>query len=496
MKRPNILLVLVDQMRYHAMGPAGNKQIHTPNLDRLADEGALFTQAVSNSPVCTPARACLLTGLYPLSNSVMTNNSMLPTDIPSMGTMLKAEGYETAYIGKWHLAGEAFFSPSPWVGEEQNGYIPPGNMRHGFDFWAVHHCEHNYWNASYYRDTPERIPIEGWEPDEQANIAIDYLRAHANRPTDQTNPFAMVVSWGTPHTPYIAPDEYRALYDPDLLTFRPNVEFDAETAAKCEHKVPELTPEELVRQHTHNYYAAISNIDHNLGRLLNELIRLEMDRDTIVVFTSDHGEMLGSHGEWSKTQPRDESVCIPMLLRYPDIIPAGQRLDMPFSLTDVLPSLLGLAKIEPPVEFEGLDYSPALRGEPMQAPTSSFLLWPCSATSWNKRWTYCTEEKRGYAKGFMTSYRGIRTATHTYARRNDGPWMLYDNIADPYQMKNLVETEGPEAIPPELDRELKAWMERTGDAFGTTDDYMQLIELETGLVHDRTALHRAGRTEK
>ena len=476
-------------MRYHAMEPAGNRQIHTPNLSRLADTGALFTNAVSNSPVCTPARACLLTGLYPLSHTVLTNNSMLPTDMPSMGTMLKAEGYATAHIGKWHLAGEAFIGATESnLGKE--GYIPPGPMRHGFDFWAVHHCSHKYWNGFYYRDDPEPIPIEGWEPDTQTNIAIDFMRTHAGQSEDNDKPFAMVVSWGTPHTPYIAPDEYLALYDPDTLTFRPNVQTTQETAACVEHRVPELTPEELVRRHTHNYYAAVSNIDHNLGRLLDELKRLEIDRDTIVVFTSDHGEMLGSHGQWSKTQPRDESVCIPMLVRYPGVVAPGLRLEIPFSLTDVLPSLLGLAGLDAPVDFEGTDVSPALRGEPMEAPASSFLLWPCSATTWGKKWSYCVDDVRGYERGFMTCYRGIRTATHTYARRHDAPWMLYDNATDPYQLNNLVETAGPSAVPPELDRELDGWLERTGDAFGTTDDYMRLIDLETGLVRDRAALKR------
>lgn len=490
-RRPNILIVLVDQMRHHAMEPAGNTQIHTPNLRRLANEGTLFTNAVSNSPVCTPARACLLTGLYPLSHTVLTNNSMLPVDIPSMGTLLKDDGYDTAYIGKWHLAGEAFFGVEPFGATEQNGYIPPGAMRHGFDFWAVHHCSHKYWDGVYYRDTPEPIAIEGWKPDGETDIAIDYLRDHARQPGTDRKPFAMVVSWGTPHTPFIAPDEYRALYDPAQLRFRPNVRITEEMAANVEHRLDATaTPEELLRTHTHNYYAAVSNIDANLGRLLDELKRLDMEDGTIVVFTSDHGEMLGSHGHWSKAQPWDESVLIPMLIRYPGVVRRGQVLETPFSLTDVLPTLLGLARTPRPVPFEGLDFSPVLRGEAMTAPASSFLLWPCSATTWGRKWTKCIDQVRGFPKGFMECYRGIRTATHTYARRHDAPWMLYDNAADPYQMNNLIETEGPNAIPPELDHELAGWLQRTGDAFGTTDDYINLIDLQTGLVSERPALKR------
>lgn len=489
--RPNILVVLVDQMRYHAMEPAGNSQIHTPNLNRLSREGIQFTNAVSNIPVCTPARACLLTGLYPLSHSVLTNNSLLPHDIPSMGTLLKKQGYDTAYIGKWHLAGEAFIGATE-SNCKQNGYIPPGPYRHGFDFWAVHHCSHNYWNATYYRDTPEPIQIEGWETDGQTDIAIDFLRQKVHR----KSPFAMVVSWGTPHTPFIAPEEYKTLYSSEKLTFRPNVPVTQEVVDNVEyHLEKEISPEKLLREHTLNYYAAISNIDYNLGRLLDEIKRLEIEKNTIVVFTSDHGEMLGSHGQWSKLQPWDESVCIPMLIRYPEAIKSGQNITTPFSLTDVLPTVLGLAGIKNVAKFEGTDFSPLLRNENLNAPKSAFLIWPCSAVSWGKKWTYCTDMGgsapcRGFPEGFLECYRGIRSDNYTYVRRHNKPWMLYDNASDPYQLRNLVEIEGPDAVPADLEQELNSWLELTGDEFQSTDYYKDLIELETGLIRNREALKK------
>ncbi len=132
--KPNLLIVFADQMRATDMGCAGNEQIRTPNLDKLAGDGARFTTAVSTCAVCGPHRAMMLTGLYPLSNTVFTNNIRLPDDIPSLGDMLKAQGYDTAYIGKWHLAGEP----------ASQGYVPPGPMRHGFNYWAAHNCTHKY----------------------------------------------------------------------------------------------------------------------------------------------------------------------------------------------------------------------------------------------------------------------------------------------------------------------------------------------------------------
>lgn len=489
---PNILLVLVDQMRHHAMEPAGTPQIHTPNLAAMAAQGVMFSQAVSNIPVCTPARACLLTGLYPLSHSVLTNNSKLPHDVPSMGTILRQQGYDTAYIGKWHLAGEAFIGQTE-QNQGQNGFIPPGPDRHGFDFWAVHHCSHSYWNAYYFRDTPNPIAIQGWEPDTQTDIALDYLRQHAASNTSK--PFAMVVAWGTPHTPFTAPEAYKALYDPAKLILRPNVRLAPETVNNVEHRLePDISPEKLLRTHTLNYYAAISNIDHNLGRLLDELKRLDLDRDTLVVFTSDHGEMLGSHGQWSKLQPWDESIRIPMLLRWPGRIDAEQKIDVPFSLTDILPTIIGLTGLQADTRFDGTDFSPLLRGESMaDLPTASFLLWPCSAVTWGKKWTYCTDMGRstpcrGFPADFLECYRGIRTPRHTYVCRHDAPWMLYDNVADPYQTTNLLETEGAQAIPRHLELELHNWLKKTNDQFHATDYYKDLIELNTGVVHQRPAL--------
>lgn len=478
-KTPNLLFVLVDQMRYSAMGCAGMEQVLTPNLDRLAANGALFSNAVSNIPVCTPARACMLTGRYPLSNTVLVNNSLLPNDMPSMGKILKNEGYSTGYIGKWHLAGEAFIGATKY-NHGQNGYIPPGEMRHGFDYWAVHHCSHNYWNACYYLDEPEPIPISGWEPDTQTDLAIDFLRKQAN----QENPFAMVVSWGTPHTPFIAPDEYKTLYAPEKLTFRPNVPVSQEVIDNVEYKLDKkVAPSELLRAHTHNYYAAISNIDYNLGRLMDELEQLKMDEDTIVVFTSDHGEMLGSHGQWSKLQPWDESVRIPFIMRYPGKIRKNSNIDFSLNLPDILPTLLGLMDIQSPSGIEGKDCSGFITGEKKgKEPESSFLIWPCNACTWGKKWTNLESGGRGIPKGFIRSYRGVRTQEFTYVKDKEGDWMFYDNQKDPWQMNNLAEKNN--SLPTKAKELLDEWLEKTGDLFEDTDYYVDLIDLETGLIKD------------
>ncbi len=486
---PNLLFVLVDQMRHMAMGCAGNGQVKTPNLDRLAAEGALFNHAVSNIPVCTPARACIFTGRYPLGNTVLTNNSMLPNEMPSMGKTLKEAGYSTGYIGKWHLSGEAYIGETQF-NEFENGYIPPGELRHGFDYWAVHHCSHAYWKARYYRDTPEPVEIDGWEPDEQTRLAIDFIHSHAVKDQEQRQPFAIVLSWGPPHTPFVAPPEFRELYDPDSLELRKNI-LCPPPGVPVTGELSEADAEETLREWTASYYGAITNLDHNLGRLMGALDEQGIADETIVVFTSDHGEMLGSHGQLYKVQPWDESIRIPFIVRHPNSIPNGMQVDTLFSLPDILPTLLGLMDLPIPEDIEGDDLSSILMGEAAPTDRSALLLWVCSALTWGKKWTYVDDYRGlGAPKGFIRPYRGIRTRTHTYVRDRTGPWLLYDNERDPWQLENLIDSQGSKSIPPELEHELERWLETTDDRFEDTDYYIDLIDLETGLCTDPEGLKR------
>lgn len=484
-KRPNLLIVLVDQMRTMAMGCAGNEQVKTPCLDAFAAQGASMDHAVSAIPVCTPARACLLTGRYPLSHTTLTNNSMLPPDMPSMGKMLKDAGYATGYIGKWHLAGEGYIGETSYNGGHV-GYIPPGEMRHGFDYWAVHHCSHKYDRAFYYRDEPEPITIDGWEPDGQTDLAIEFMRRRAT--ADTRTPFSLVLSWGPPHTPFGAPPEFSALYDPAQIRFRGNVEF-SERFLRCDNRLPYRDmkePEAILRHFTAGYWAAISNLDWNFGRILDALDEMGLRDDTVVVFTSDHGEMLGSHGHMHKLQPWDESVRIPFLVRYPGLIPAGLRSNAPFGLPDVLPSLFSLMGIQIPAGVEGCDLSELLLGRDDTGPESAFLVWPCNAVSWGKKWTDLSEGRSALPVGFMRPYRGVRTRTHTYVRDRAGPWLLYDNEHDPLQQNNLVAGGSTHAVPQELETMLQDWLDRTGDTFEDTAFYRDKIDLETGVLHTGT----------
>lgn len=499
-KKPNLIIVFADQMRYMDMGCAGNEQIKTPNLDKLAEQGAFFTNAVSTCAVCGPHRAMMFTGMYPLSNTVFTNNIRLPDDIPSMGKILKEQGWRTAYIGKWHLAGEP----------AEQGYVPPGAGRHGFDYWAVHNCSHQYYDSIYYRDSPDPIVMKGWQPDEQTGLALEYIKKHAEQSDNNDEPFAMVMSLGTPHTPFIAPPEYKALYPPENIRLRENV--PENNLYNCLHvsdsPIPPMfkewwnknknqpgnprfrEPELILREFISNYYGAITNIDYNMGRIMAGLKKHGIDNETIVVFTSDHGEMLGSHGHLHKWQPWEESIKVPFIVRYPGKVPEKTRIAAPFGSPDILPTLLSLMGINTPNSVEGDDFSALLQtrdNTKLKERASALILCVCAATTWGRKWTW---SGRGMPGDFFRPYRGVRTQRHTYVRDHNGPWFLYDNEQDPFQLNNLVETAGKSAIPSELDKEIEYWLERTNDFFGHNEDYQKLVDLNTGTVLDRDGLTR------
>jgi arylsulfatase A-like enzyme len=477
-RRPNLLFVFADQMRAMSLGCAGVEQVRTPHLDQFAGEGLRLTNAISNCAVCAPYRGSMLTGRFPLSSTVFTNNIQLPVDMPSLGSILSGAGYRTGYIGKWHLAGEP----------ATNGFVPPGPMRHGFQYWAVHNDAHVYWHGVYYRDTSKPLIFPAWEPDGQTDLALDFLKSQTG---DQ--PFALVISWGPPHTPFLAPPETEALYAARELALRPNVHVMSDSLRwldDYQYQRPNADPDLVMRQMTLAYYAAISNLDQNFGRLMRCLEETGNARDTIVVFTSDHGEMLGSHGQFHKLQPWDESVRVPFLLRYPGEIKAGSRSDVLLSTPDILPSLLGLMEVKAPSGIEGTDFSRLLSGDASSQPSSALLLCPCAATTWGGHWGSLALGGRGFPPGFMRPYRGVRTATHTFVRDRSGPWMLYDNEKDPYQQNELLSTRGKGAIPSECERELSQWLERTGDFFGDGKEYSKHVDLTTGIVVTPEALRR------
>ena len=312
-KKPNIMLVFGDQWRGQAFGYAADPNVQTPHIDRFAEQSLNFENAVSGCPVCCPARASLLTGQSPLTHGVIVNDVSLSQSSPFMGKLFADQGYETAYIGKWHVDGHG-----------RSNYIPR-ERRGGFDYWKVLECTHDYNSSHYYSgDNQEKLKWDGYDAISQTQDAIEYIRDRG----PQDDPFLMILSWGPPHDPYeTAPAEYRELYSPDTLELRSNV------------------PEEFVdwtRKSLTGYYAHCTALDDCMGSLLQEIDRCGLTDDTIVLFFSDHGDMVGSHAMNNKQKPWEESVSVPFLLRYPDKFGyKGKTLKAPIDIPDILPTLLG-----------------------------------------------------------------------------------------------------------------------------------------------------------
>jgi len=401
--RPNILYVFADQMRFSAMGCMGNTCVRTPHLDRLARQGLPFENAFSCAPICTPYRAQLMTGRYAQTTGIWRNDLKLPREEVSLADVLKAQGYATGYIGKWHLNGGRKRPPGT---PEKAGFVPPED-RQGWDYWAGLECSHNYFTTKYYGDTVDPIPVRGYEPDVQTDLAIEFIRQNKRRP------FCLMLSFGPPHNPYKPPGKHDT-YRPADVPLRANVPREMEVVAR-----------ETIAQ----YYGLVTSLDENVGRLMKSLDDLQIGERTVVCFTSDHGDMLYSHGQRLKQKPWEESIHVPFIMRYPERVRPGRKSDVLLASVDIMPTLLGLARAPIPANVDGVDLSPFLLGESNEEPEAVFL--SNDPLGRNSPWT---------------QWRGLRTKEWKYVLGAEGDWLLYNLRQDPYEMNNLVSDPGAKAI--------------------------------------------------
>jgi arylsulfatase A-like enzyme len=455
------------------MGILGEEPVLTPNLDRFAVEGITLNHAAVNYPVCSPYRAMMLTGMYPHTNGVLGNcNSAsapyryeLRESARCWSDILKGRGYCLGYIGKWHLD-----SPHrPYVGtynntEEMawNEWTPPGR-RHGFDFWYAYgtydnHNKPEYWTTSSPRS--ERVVVDMWSPEHEADTAIKYIRNDGGAYRDPNKPFALVVSMNPPHMPYqMVPDEYLDIYGDataDDLIVRDNILRNAPFESNLPNRHGDVgglltDGADLARRHIKNYFAQITGVDDQFGRIVASLREEGLEENTIVVFTSDHGNCLGCHNQVSKNVHYEESMRVPFLIRWSGAL-SPRTDDLLISTPDILPTIMGLMGLESEIttDVEGENYAPLLLSGKGLRPTSQLYMW-----------TPLGEPALGR--------RGVRTHTHTLAiSKMDGGglhYVLHDNVDDPFQLENiaagnldivreLVETE----LNPRLERNRDPWL--------------------------------------
>lgn len=431
-QKPNVLLVFSDQHRADAMHYEGDPYVQTPNFDKMAQEGVVLSNMISPSPVCSPARASLLTGIYPHDSTVFTNEMALDPDSESIGKVFKRDGYETAYVGKWHIDG---------YGRET---AIPAPRRQGFDYWKVHNCEHNYLNGTYYDENNQK---QSWgsgvyEPIAQTDSFFNFLD---NR--DKSRPFFGVLAWGVPHDPYDrVPQKYLDIYKDMDITLPPNV--------------PAVN-QAISLQYTRGYYSNITALDEQMGRVDAYLKANGLEDNTIVIYTSDHGDLLYSHGygwpQMTKLEIYDEAARVPFIIKYPNSY-AGKKIANPYNLTDIMPTLLEMAGLQIPQAVEGVSFKGVMDGTKTPAFDGTLYQWSLPARE-------SGELDRGYI-----------TERYTYRIGKTGKQpRLFDNSVDPYQMNNLAGNPAYAQLQQDMDAKMRQIMARVNDNFETPAQIMARI---------------------
>ena len=453
MKRKNLVFVLADQLRLQSCGFAGETRAYTPMLDTFARHGMRFENAVASAPVCGPFRASLMTGKYPSTTGMVINEMRMNFGHDCLGHALTRAGYETAYIGKWHL----------WSNETDNqdsvanGFVPPGPARLGFDdFWAAYNFNFDYFRTRYFMGDGTQIVADRYEPEFAADMALGWLSQRRSR-----DPFAMVLSLSPPHDPWEwsnVPERFASRFSAQDFPLPAN--YADGSARYWEPQMDEAWWLAEVRPNLPKwqavYAAMISAVDEGCQRIVDGLRNLGLLDDTIIVFTADHGEMFGAHGRIAKNIFYEEAVRVPFLVYCPGHVPAGLVSSACLGTPDIMPTLLGTLGIAAPDGLEGIDLSPHIFGRP--GPVKDHALLQGMGHTWL------------WMDGF--EWRGVRTPQFTYAiERASGRQSLFDNRVDPLQLRNLVASPGHANIRNRLQRWLEHTMADLGDTFESCSWY-------------------------
>lgn len=450
MKKPNVLFVFSDEHRWCSLPFTEMPQVVAPNMTRLAQEGMRFDNCCSTSPICIPYRGMLITGQWPhqsqcISNDYFVNGKVIGLESPTIAQVFRKEGYITAYVGKWHLRNDTVKNA-------------------GFDYFKHWLYGDNHWETPV-QDVPsgeDFKPVKGYNAILMTDQALDFIRMNA----DSDKPWLMMLSINPPHWRWDdAPEEYVKLYPQESLAFRPNVTQDRYKRGQ-----------ELL--HYQHYHAHITAVDKQLGRIMNELKKLGLEKDTILVYTSDHGSSFGSNGVGSKANPFEEAVRVPFIIRWPRHIKAGKISDSNMGTIDLFPTLCGLAGINPPEECRGQDFSPVILGKPGPDPASQFILVN------NFQRNYFRSQLDPLKPNIFYPFRGVRTKQYTYAVNAEGEWLLYDNRKDPYQMNNLVDDPAYYDIKTQLRKELESWLAKAEDPY-IPEDWKKLPLAERIAIENR-----------
>jgi arylsulfatase A-like enzyme len=464
---PNVIVIVADQMRRASMGfwaqekyqgllNGNSDYVVTPTLDQLADQSAVFTQAIANFPLCSPFRGMLMSGKYPNNNGV-TNNTRagrpevgLREDITTLTESLYEAGYNTALVGKghWKVNLPLFDKNSVYVGSERppgghymrgtkfDTYIPPGPSRNSIEYWYQtlghnHDSPTVYTNDIFISNKPEGHPFypKVYSAVDQANVIIDYIENNRNQ-RNGNKPFSLLWTMDPPHSPYQEIEDtdeaiYKAYYEDvpmQTILNRPNVNM------------------EKGQLYAKYHFSMVTLLDREIGRVVDTLKAQGILDNTLIVFTADHGEMMASHDKMAKNNYFEESLSIPLMVYYPGKVEHYID-DLLISVPDFMPTILGLLGLEQyiPEDLDGTDFSQHIVGA-----GQSGVAKPKSSLYYGK-----------------SGELGLRTHTYTFSLNKDADLIaLYNNINDPYQMDMLSFDDIPAEDVVMLKSELGYWLAR------------------------------------
>ncbi|MCP4639724.1 MAG: sulfatase-like hydrolase/transferase [bacterium] len=484
-RRPNLLWIMTDQQPVSTVGAYGNGTIKTPNLDRIAAEGVRFNQFHIAAFPCSPSRACMLTGRHAHNHGVVRNDVYLDDDVPALGDILKQAGYATGYVGKWHLSGSMYRDapgrpPAHWyysrvdnaerfTFDKVDGGTGEDVPVHGFDYWQGGWAQYRQYlrdvglgelvdttPVGNHNDLPStgdgdhavsKLPQEHHMASFFAQRAVNFLKQRG----DDGEPFGLVVSFFGPHLPVAPPEPWDAMYPLEDVPLPANHDDDlrdkplAQRRNRRCYKGDEWT-ENQFRDYVRRYWGYCSYIDHQIGQILKALDATGQADDTIVAFTSDHGDMVAAHGFVFKLCwcGYDELLRVPLLLRYPEVLKPGTSYDGLVSNVDVLPTVLDFMGIESPSGVDGRSFVSALAED---RPMYDSIV--CNSMDFNltvvtNRWKY---------------------VLNWQPRDLDE---LYDRQADAGELTNLAYDEAHADVVRDMRGRVEAWLDDTRHPYAHT----------------------------
>ncbi len=431
--RPNVIVFFTDQQRWDTTGVHGNPLDLTPNFDRMAQAGTHVYNSFTVQPVCGPARSCLQTGMYATQTGCFRNGIPLPTDMQTLAHHFRGAGYSTGYIGKWHLADNSSAGP---VDAAQRG---------GYDYWLASNLlefTSDAYDMVMYDNDGEAVKLPGYRVDAQTDAVIRYVDEH------QRDPFFLFVSYIEPHhqnhvDDYPPPDGYRDRYTGRWIPA------DLAALGGSTHA------------HLGGYFGMVKRLDEALGRLLDALKSLGMDENTIILFTSDHGNHFKTRNGEYKRSCHEASIRVPTALYGPGFMGGGQLRHL-ISLVDLPPTLLDAASIPVPESMAGRSILPLVRKEVTDWPQEVLIQISESQVGRavrTQRWKYCVNapDKSGWQDAGSDHY------VEQY---------LYDLLSDPHELTNLVDLESHREVKAVLRERLLRRMAAVGETAPTIEAAM------------------------